>query len=100
MDILTWASKRQPLPGHTDIDNVTGSEEEEPSMKSVMARLKAMNTRMTRFERSKDNSVPVYTVYFPTEPTTSRASTEADPVRSQDTAMPDGYHDVSKEVQA
>ena len=63
---------------------------EELSMKSVMALLKAM--------RSKDISMSVHTVYVPTGPTTSRASTEADPARSQDTAIPYGYRDVSEEV--
>ena len=55
---------------------------------------------MTRFERSKDgsNSTSVHTVYVHTEPTTSRASSEADPARSQDTAVLDGYCDVSEEV--
>ena len=64
------ASKRQPSPGHTDMDNATDSEEE-PSMKYVMALLKAMNTRMNRFER-KDmrKSTSVHTVYVLTEPTT------------------------------
>ena len=69
------ASKRQPSPGHTGMDNATGTDEEEPSMKSVMALLKAVNTRMSRFERSHDNSASVHTVYVPTEPATSRTST-------------------------
>ena len=82
------------------MDNATGGEEEELSLKSVMALLKAINTRMSRFERSENNSASVHTVYIPIEPTTSRASTEADPARSQDTATPDGYHDVSGKVRA
>ena len=67
-------SKRQPSPAHTDMDNTTGGEEE-PSMKCVMASVTAMNTRMDRFERSKDggNSASVHTVYdVPPEPCTSR----------------------------
>ena len=96
------ASKKQPPPAHTDIGNTTAGEEK-PSMKSVMALLTAMNTRMDRFERGKNgsNSASVHTVYtVPPEPTTSRSTAEEDPARHQESAVPDGYDDVSEEVWA